>query len=437
MSPHYFLKMYHNIQKLIIAVIIVFCTSSVVLAKPLSEYYRKIEDELIKKTNQLDVLLDERGSFYIDEKIEKYVNELGLNLAPSDFNDPNININFKVIKDPTLNAMALPNGTIWVHTGLLTRLQNEAQLAFILGHELSHIINKDGLYFYESATTNIMFAKILDIGLSAASFFIGLYADLGQLGLAFLTKAAISGYGRKKEARADLQAVELMVKAGYDPNEAIEMFNIFIAEKEKYHDRIEIYFLSDHPSNKFRRKELQELISERFADVENKKTEDEQYKKITYLLKRNNTLVNIKIDRLQHAVDTIETLIEENNNDPANYYLLGECYRLMAENRKRLKYELSRKNWLKVADAKEEDFKVEYFDKAQKQYFYALGLDEAFADSYKGLGLLCRSQGNIEEAISHFEKYLELKPNARDRRFARAILSRMREEKQKGEEKND
>lgn len=150
------------------SVAILLSITSTSTAKPLSEYYQKIKNELIRKIDDLVILLDSRGAFYPYEEIERYVNDIGKSLIPDDFNDPKVDINFKVIRDPALNAMALPNGTIWVHTGLLARLRNEAQLAFILGHELSHIINKDGLYVYESATTDIMFAKIFDIGLSAA-----------------------------------------------------------------------------------------------------------------------------------------------------------------------------------------------------------------------------------------------------------------------------
>jgi hypothetical protein len=404
--------------------------SSTVLAKPLSEYYQKIEDELIKKSDQLDKLVDERGAFYSDKNIERYVSEVGLRLIPSNFNNPNINIKFKVIKDPTLNAMALPNGTIWIHAGLLARLNSEAQLAFILGHELSHIVNKDGLYIYESATTNIMFAKILDIGLSAASAFIGLYADLGQLGLAFLTQAAISGYGREKETRADVEGITFMVNAGYAPDAAIETFNEFIKEKEKYDDRIEIYFLSNHPSNQFRRKMLDELISKQFNNLKDKKTESMLYENTVYSLKKDDVSVNVRINRLQHAIDAIELLIKDNSSDPVNYYLLGECYRLMAEDRTPLKYELKQKDWQKIKDVKELEYKTEYCGRAEKQYLHALELKEDFADSYKGLGLLRASEGKTEDALSYLEKYLLLNPSAWDRRFIKAAINRLKEKNQ-------
>ena len=101
----------------------------------------------------------------------------------------------------------------------------------------------------------------------------------------------------------------------------------------------------------------------------------------------------------------------------------------MAEDRKRLKYELNRQHWLKVANPKDEDFRTEYYEKAKQQYMVALQHDEAFANSYKGLGQLYKAQGKIDEAIINMEKYLSLKPNARDNRFYKATISRLKQAK--------
>src|SRR5438876_6872271 len=92
----------------------------------------KEEDALLKKTRPYeDPLLDEYLARIVDRLLPDAVRTAG---GPA--------LRFGVIRDPTLNAFAMPNGRIYVHTGLLSRLDSEVQLATILGHEIAHITNR-------------------------------------------------------------------------------------------------------------------------------------------------------------------------------------------------------------------------------------------------------------------------------------------------------
>src|SRR2546426_7325972 len=70
------------------------------------------------------------------------------------------------MSDPTLNAFAMPNGRIYVHSGLLSRLDNEAQLATILGHEMTHVTSRHALRFTRDATNKQILFTVLAVAAS-------------------------------------------------------------------------------------------------------------------------------------------------------------------------------------------------------------------------------------------------------------------------------
>lgn len=81
--------------------------------------------------------IDRSGWLYEDKDLDDYVNAVARKL--SEPGSPPISV--KIIKNPYLNAMAYPTGRIYIHTGMLAAIENEAQLAVLLGHEMTHIVN--------------------------------------------------------------------------------------------------------------------------------------------------------------------------------------------------------------------------------------------------------------------------------------------------------
>src|SRR5437867_13343308 len=83
--------------------------------------------------------LAKKAKIYDDPLLEEYLGKVRDRLLPDEVRAAGgPGFRFGVMSDPTLNAFAMPNGRIYVHSGLLSRLDNEAQLAMILGHELAH-----------------------------------------------------------------------------------------------------------------------------------------------------------------------------------------------------------------------------------------------------------------------------------------------------------
>src|SRR5207249_4619114 len=161
---------------------------------------------------------------------------------------------FSVISDPTLNAFALPDGSIFVHTGLLARVENDAQLAAILGHETAHVTQRHGAQGYKKQMTTflpaLIGAEVLGERASRRTDDPFLQA-MTQLGLSLAMSAAVSGYGRTHEDQADRVGLRYAVEAGYDPSAAPRVWEIF---NETYGDpsKLENFFYGNHSTNPVR-----------------------------------------------------------------------------------------------------------------------------------------------------------------------------------------
>ncbi|MBI5267329.1 MAG: M48 family metalloprotease [candidate division Zixibacteria bacterium] len=127
-----------------------------------------------------------------------------------------IEYHFTVIESDQVNAFAAPGGYVYFYTGLLREMDNEAEMAAVMAHEISHVVARHGVKRLQAALGATLAYELVfggDKGGEAlkAAVYVG-------LGLAF------AGYSRDAEREADDFGIQYMVKAGYDPNGAIGMF---------------------------------------------------------------------------------------------------------------------------------------------------------------------------------------------------------------------
>ena len=192
---------------------------------------RKLWSDAEKEEEKLAKL----GKTYDDPLLEDYLASVAAKLVPEEAQKAGAPApRIAIFRDPTLNAFAMPNGKVYIHTGLLSRVENEAQLSMILGHEMTHVTNRHALMFNRDAQnkqiwfTALAIAASLGVAVAAGSqtgkgnyvtaevlrttsnIFLGL-----GLQLAFI--ASVNGFGRDLEREADREGMERMVKAGYDP----------------------------------------------------------------------------------------------------------------------------------------------------------------------------------------------------------------------------
>ncbi|MEM0961119.1 MAG: M48 family metalloprotease [Bacteroidota bacterium] len=201
---------------------------------------------------------------YDDPALTAYVNRIAEDvLATSAYSDPNTPaeirstpFTFRVLDSPVVNAFALPGGFIYVTRGLLSYLENEAQLAVVLGHEVGHVL---GRHSSERAAR----AQLSQLGLVGAAVLGGVVGggnvaegilSYGGTGLQLLTL----GWGREAEREADRAGVAYAEFAGYDAAEAARFFRALSRLSAEAGQSIPS-FLSTHPDPAEREQTIPQL----------------------------------------------------------------------------------------------------------------------------------------------------------------------------------
>ena len=173
--------------------------------------------------------------------LQDYVQRIGRSLAAlPEAKQSGFEFNFTVLNVDEINAFALPGGPMFIYTGLLKAVDNEAQLAGVMGHEMSHVILRHGTHEASKANAiQLAFggaAAMLGGGQSTAG-------KLAQMGLGFGANSVIMKFSRDAESEADALGSHLMSQAGYDP---VQMAKFF--EKLASGGQQGPQFLSDHPN---------------------------------------------------------------------------------------------------------------------------------------------------------------------------------------------
>jgi predicted Zn-dependent protease len=160
---------------------------------------------------------------------------------------------FQVVADKSINAFALPGGPAFVHTGLLAAADNEAQLAGVLAHEISHVALRHG-------TNQATKANLIQLPVLLASGMLGkngsIVGQLSQLGIGLGANSVLLKFSRTAESDADLLGTRIMAKVGYNPLEMARFFEKLEASDGARGPQ----FLSDHPNPGNRVKAVEEEI---------------------------------------------------------------------------------------------------------------------------------------------------------------------------------
>jgi Zn-dependent protease with chaperone function len=185
---------------------------------------------------QLPILNDSRTTNFLGGIIARLAA-----VAPG----PKYPYSIKAVNATEINAFALPGGPMYVNRGLITTSRNEAELAGVLAHEMSHVILRHG-------TEQASKAYMGNAGLSILGGLLGksggstsqIVGAVGGFGL----NAAFLKFSRSDELEADALGAELMAKAGYDPVAMATMFAMLRAEQGRDPSKLERFFSSHPPS---------------------------------------------------------------------------------------------------------------------------------------------------------------------------------------------
>jgi predicted Zn-dependent protease len=352
------------------------------------------EKRLWKRSEEEAKRLDSSGQLHESAELLAYVNAVAGRLLPEELRQQKLVITVKVLKNPLLNAFALAHGVIYIHSGLLVKMENESQLAAILSHELTHITHRHMLQSFRTVQSTSVALTTLQL----AGIPFGLYGSLAILLGSLSATAAVSGYSRALENEADTRGFELLVKAGYDPTQAPRLFEYLKAEL-KDREISEPFFFGSHP----RLAERQENWTALAKQIDSKgarETGAESYNEKIRSLLLETAQMDLSVGRWGWAEETIAKYIRLNPENAEGHFYMGELFRRRANKNDQ--------------------------EKAEKEYRTAIEVDPFYAPAHGGLGRIYLTAGRKEEARREFTEYLALAPAAEDRGYIEQYLEGMR-----------
>lgn len=160
---------------------------------------------------------------------------------------------YAVFEDASPNAFVLPSGQIGVTTGLLKLVQNDDQLATVIGHEVGHVVARHAAERYSTQSTTGLVLGAVQSRAGDYSQAIGALGGMGaQLGL-------LLPFSRSHELEADRLGVDYVAAAGYKPSESITLWRLMAQQRQSGTPE----FASTHPSDQTRITALQQYIASR------------------------------------------------------------------------------------------------------------------------------------------------------------------------------
>jgi len=205
-----------------------------------------------------------------DQRLNNYINRVGLELSKRSHR-PQMPYSFRAVNAAYINAYAFPGGSIAATRGILVELENEAELAALLSHEIGHV---NARHTAEQSTKG-MLANLLVTGATGATGAAG-YGNAAGLvqSLAGLSAGALlAHYSRDNEREADGLGMEYMTRAGYSPEGMVGLMEILQKNGRKQPGAIELMFAT-HPMSRerlqFARQQARSTYARFLSDARNR-----------------------------------------------------------------------------------------------------------------------------------------------------------------------
>jgi predicted Zn-dependent protease len=352
-----------------------------------------------------------------DPALESYLDEVVGRLNPRGMAaNRDVAYKVRVIADPTLNAFAYPHGSIYVHTGLLARMESEDELATVLGHEMTHVENRHMLRYQRSAhnkeigitvaavTAAVVLAVAEDDAASAGHWGKAAVLDaLGNLivplGLELAFQASVNGYGRGLEIEADEGGFAKLATAGYDPQQAPKVYQVLLDDRGETR-RMENFFFGSHPHLSERVENTRRYLAGHPMLVATKRVrpldEGEAFAHLMWPVVRYDARLNIEAGRLRIAGDELARARALRPDDPETHDLQGRL-------------------WLALATGETEPAAQRQLrGEAEDSFLKSIELDPRRPIAHRELGLLLYDRRQYAEACVQLRRYAALAPEAED-----------------------
>jgi predicted Zn-dependent protease len=318
-----------------------------------------------------------------DAALNKYLTDLTCTLAADHCAD----IRVHIVRMPLFNASMAPNGMMVVWTGLLLRVENEAQLAAVIGHEMGHYLERHTVEQLRTAKDRAVLAQLF--GLLG-----GVASTVGQIGVL----ASLFAFSRDHETRADRVGMKLMQRAGYDGRQAAQIWDDLLGElKVTGGDDVgsRSAMFATHPPAGDRRDALLKLAGDAGG-----KLNAAELQKVVAPLRFEWITDEIQRGQYEESLVLFDRLLARKPDDAQVLYARGEIYRLRDE----------------------KDDVARALDDLSK----SVAVFKAPPEAFRSLGLLYKARSDLASAQPAFQKYLALAPEAPDAALIKGYLAEIK-----------
>ncbi len=306
--------------------------------------------------------LEEKELFVEDEALSTYLDglldSLLPNALPADAPEPVV----RVLRSPLRNAGAAPDGTLLVHSALLAAIENEAQLAALLGHELAHFLGRHLLIEKRFALLSASTVERMELS-------------------------------RAQEEEADRVGLELMMALGYDPRDALRLLSLIAADDTASRGPVPSW--ESHPFISDRIEELGRRMPRSIPQTARR--EPQRYEEAVANLLLVAAETELEAGLLARASAATARHLRLRPNSGRAYYLKAEHTRLTEREGRRA-------------------------PKVRDDYERAVALAPDDPDAVRALALLYRETGDHARARQLLSHYLEVAPDAADRKLMERYL---------------
>lgn len=312
-----------------------------------------------------------RSPFLVrDPTLARYLQQIACALVADHCPDVRVHL----VRTPLFNANMAPNGMMQIWTGLLLRVENEAQLVAVLSHEIGHYLERHTLERLRDTKNRAAFAQ-----------FLGLFGAVGALGQLGMLAGSFS-FSREQETRADRLGMRLMRRAGYDGRQAAAIWDNLLAELrvtggEEVGKRSPM--MATHPPVETRRDELLILAGESGG-----RTGTQSFRAMIAPHRLAWLLDEIRRGQFEESLALLGRMVGTAPADAELLFARGEVYRLRN-------------------DAGDVNRSIADLERAT-------ALDKPPGIAYRSLGLLRKQRGEAAQAQVAFERYLAEMPDAAD-----------------------
>ncbi len=348
---------------------------------------------------------DESELWYIIDRQEEYLkkspylvrdpalNEYVRNVACKVTGDYCKDLRIYILDLPFFNASMAPNGVMIIWTGALLRMQNEADLALIIGHEFGHYKKRHSIQQWRKLKKSSAFLGTFGILTAGAGVGIaGMVANIAG-------GATMAKFSRDKEREADKIGMSIVDTQRYDPQSNVRLWEAMLREENARDYGKPFPAFASHPQTKERVEDVRAAATA----IANPGTElgRDAFRKVTRPFLQQWLQNELTRRMYNTSVQVISDL--RKTADPADAgmytFYLGEAYRQRNKND----------------------------DRAQASRLYAQAIGEAGApaQAWREHGLALRNDKRYQDAIKHLEEYLAKDPNAQDRGFIESYVKQM------------